>query len=499
MQENIIVKGARENNLKNIDVSIPRDKLTVITGLSGSGKSSLAFDTIYAEGQRRYVESLSSYARMFLGQKEKPDVDYIDGLSPAISIDQKTTSQNPRSTVGTVTEIYDYLRLLWARVGTPHCPNCGKEIKQQTIDQIVDQVMALGEGTRIQVMAPVIRGKKGEYAKVFEDARKSGYVRVRVDGSMYDLSEEIKLEKNIKHSIEVVVDRLILKPDVVHRLSDSAETARGRRTAPDKRTASGRQTALYGQTAPAKQPCTAKSTKSVSAGGASGACASEILPFEHEIAVRNLGFRFADDGHELFRGLTLSIRKGERIGIRGASGAGKTTLFNLLLGLYEPTGGEITIDGTPLTAANRRAWQNRIGYVSQNLFIADGSFAANVALGVPDDEIDRGRVAEALEAARLGEFVAGLAKGMDTHVGECGCRLSGGERQRISIARALYKQAGVLLLDEATSALDIPTEERINRSLETLMRTRPELTVLVIAHRESTLSHCDRIIDLTQP
>ena len=206
-------------------MSIPRDKLTVITGLSGSGKSSLAFDTIYAEGQRRYVESLSSYARMFLGQKEKPDVDYIDGLSPAISIDQKTTSQNPRSTVGTVTEIYDYLRLLWARVGTPHCPNCGKEIKQQTIDQIVDQVMALGEGTRIQVMAPVIRGKKGEYAKVFEDARKSGYVRVRVDGSMYDLSEEIKLEKNIKHSIEVVVDRLILKPDVVHRLSDSAETA----------------------------------------------------------------------------------------------------------------------------------------------------------------------------------------------------------------------------------------------------------------------------------
>ena len=225
MLDQIFVKGARENNLKNIDVSIPRDKLTVITGLSGSGKSSLAFDTIYAEGQRRYVESLSSYARMFLGQKEKPDVDYIDGLSPAISIDQKTTSQNPRSTVGTVTEIYDYLRLLWARVGTPHCPNCGKEIKQQTIDQIVDQVMALGEGTRIQVMAPVIRGKKGEYAKVFEDARKSGYVRVRVDGSMYDLSEEIKLEKNIKHSIEVVVDRLILKPDVVHRLSDSAETA----------------------------------------------------------------------------------------------------------------------------------------------------------------------------------------------------------------------------------------------------------------------------------
>ena len=198
MPSKIFVKGARENNLKNIDVEIPRDALTVITGLSGSGKSSLAFDTIYAEGQRRYVESLSSYARMFLGQKEKPDVDYIEGLSPAISIDQKTTSQNPRSTVGTVTEVYDYLRLLWARVGTPHCPNCGKEIRQQTIDQIIDQVLALPEGTRIQVMAPVIRGKKGEHAKVFEDAKRSGYVRVRVDGNLYELDEEIKLEKNKK-------------------------------------------------------------------------------------------------------------------------------------------------------------------------------------------------------------------------------------------------------------------------------------------------------------
>ena len=227
MNSKIYVKGARENNLKNIDVEIPRDSLTVVTGLSGSGKSSLAFDTIYAEGQRRYVESLSSYARMFLGQKDKPDVDYIDGLSPAISIDQKTTSQNPRSTVGTVTEIYDYLRLLWARVGTPHCPNCGKEIKQQSIDQIIDQLMALPEGTRIQVMAPVIRGRKGEYAKIFEDARKSGYVRVRVDGSMYELDEEIKLNKNQKHNIEIVVDRLILRPDVVHRLTDSAETAAG--------------------------------------------------------------------------------------------------------------------------------------------------------------------------------------------------------------------------------------------------------------------------------
>ncbi len=225
MQNFIDIKGARENNLKNIDMTIPRDKLVVLTGLSGSGKSSLAFDTIYAEGQRRYVESLSSYARMFLGQMEKPDVDYIDGLSPAISIDQKTTSKNPRSTVGTVTEIYDYLRLLWARVGTPHCPICGKEIKQQTIDQIIDQVLALPKATRIQVMAPVIRGKKGEHAKIFEDARRSGYVRCRVDGIAYDLSEEIKLEKNKKHNIEIVVDRLVIREDIARRLTDSVEVA----------------------------------------------------------------------------------------------------------------------------------------------------------------------------------------------------------------------------------------------------------------------------------
>ena len=225
MQDKIYIKGARENNLKNVDVEIPRDKLVVITGLSGSGKSSLAFDTIYAEGQRRYVESLSSYARMFLGQMEKPDVDYIDGLSPAISIDQKTTSKNPRSTVGTVTEIYDYLRLLWARVGTPHCPICGKEIRQQTIDQIIDQILALPEGSRIQILAPVVRARKGEYQKVFEDARKSGYVRVRVDGSLYELTEEIKLEKNKKHNIEVVVDRLVVRPDVRQRLTESVETA----------------------------------------------------------------------------------------------------------------------------------------------------------------------------------------------------------------------------------------------------------------------------------
>ena len=225
MQDHIFVKGARENNLKNIDVTIPRDKLVVMTGLSGSGKSSLAFDTIYAEGQRRYVESLSSYARMFLGQMDKPDVDYIDGLSPAISIDQKTTSKNPRSTVGTVTEIYDYFRLLWARVGTPHCPKCGKEIRQQTVDQIIDQILALPEGTRIQVLAPVVRGRKGEHTKVLEDARRAGFSRVRADGHLYELTEEIPLEKNKKHNIEVVIDRLILRPDVVHRLTDSCETA----------------------------------------------------------------------------------------------------------------------------------------------------------------------------------------------------------------------------------------------------------------------------------
>ncbi len=226
MQEKYIhVKGAREHNLKNVEVWIPRDKLVVLTGLSGSGKSSLAFDTIYAEGQRRYVESLSSYARQFLGQMDKPDVDYIEGLSPAISIDQKTTSRNPRSTVGTVTEVYDYLRLLWARAGTPHCPKCGKEIKQQTIDQIVDQLMGLPERTRVQILAPVVRQRKGEHQKVFKDARKSGYVRVRVDGNLYDLSEEIQLEKNKKHSIEIVVDRLVIKPEIRSRMNDSVETA----------------------------------------------------------------------------------------------------------------------------------------------------------------------------------------------------------------------------------------------------------------------------------
>ena len=225
MQDKIYIKGARENNLKNIDVTIPRDALTVVTGLSGSGKSSLAFDTIYAEGQRRYVESLSSYARQFLGQMDKPDVDAIDGLSPAISIDQKTTSKNPRSTVGTVTEIYDYLRLLWARVGVPHCPKCGKEIRRQTIDQIVDRVEMLGEGTRFIILSPVIRGKKGEHLKVFEDARKSGFARVRVDGILYDLTEDIKPEKNKKHNIELVVDRLVLKEGIRRRLTDSIETA----------------------------------------------------------------------------------------------------------------------------------------------------------------------------------------------------------------------------------------------------------------------------------
>ena len=225
MTDKIIIQGARENNLKNVNLTIPRDKLVVFTGLSGSGKSSLAFDTIYAEGQRRYVESLSSYARQFLGQMDKPDVDSIDGLSPAISIDQKTTSKSPRSTVGTVTEIYDYLRLLWARTGIPHCPQCGREIRRQTIDQIVDRVEAMGEGSRFLILSPVIRGKKGEHQKVFEDARKQGFARVRLDGIQYDLTEEIKPEKNKKHTIELIVDRLVLKDGIRRRLTDSIETA----------------------------------------------------------------------------------------------------------------------------------------------------------------------------------------------------------------------------------------------------------------------------------
>ncbi len=227
MQENIIIKGAKENNLKNIDVTIPRNKLTVLTGLSGSGKSTLAFDTIFAEGQRRYVESLSSYARQFLGQMEKPDVESIEGLSPAISIDQKTTSKNPRSTVGTVTEVYDYFRLLFARIGVPHCPKCGIEIRRQTVDQICDRVMALPEGSKILVNAPVVRGRKGEYQKELASFKKSGFGRVKIDGIVYDLQEEIKLEKNIKHNISVVVDRLVIKPTVQKRLTDSLETALG--------------------------------------------------------------------------------------------------------------------------------------------------------------------------------------------------------------------------------------------------------------------------------
>ena len=225
MQKDIFVKGAREHNLKNIDVKIPRDSLTVFTGLSGSGKSSLAFDTIFAEGQRRYIESLSSYARQFLGQMDKPDVDYIEGLSPAISIDQKTTSKNPRSTVGTVTEIYDYFRLLYARVGIPHCPICGRPIERQTVDQVVDRILKLPEKTKIQVLAPIVKNRKGEYVKELNDLKKSGYVRVRADGIIYDLAEPIKLEKNKKHNIEVIVDRLVIKEDILTRLTDSVENA----------------------------------------------------------------------------------------------------------------------------------------------------------------------------------------------------------------------------------------------------------------------------------
>ena len=225
MQENIVVKGAKENNLKNIDVTIPRNELTVFTGLSGSGKSTLAFETIFAEGQRRYVESLSSYARQFLGQMEKPDVESIEGLSPAVSIDQKTTSRNPRSTVGTVTEIYDYFRLLYARVGVVHCPKCGREIRHQTVDEIADKVLAMPAGSKILVNAPVVRGRKGEYVKELQNYKKSGYARVKIDGNVYDLQEEIHLEKNIKHNISVVVDRLVVKEGVLKRLTDSLETA----------------------------------------------------------------------------------------------------------------------------------------------------------------------------------------------------------------------------------------------------------------------------------
>ena len=225
MNDKIIIKGAKEHNLKNINLEIPRDKLVVITGLSGSGKSSLAFDTLYAEGQRRYVESLSSYARQFLGLMEKPDVESIEGLSPAISIDQKTTSKNPRSTVGTVTEIYDYIRLLYARIGVPYCPNCGKKIEKQTIDQIVDNIMALEEGTRIQVLAPVVRGRKGEYTKQLEEFQKEGFVRVRIDGEMYELSDDITLDRKKKHDIELVVDRLVIKPEIISRLTESVEIA----------------------------------------------------------------------------------------------------------------------------------------------------------------------------------------------------------------------------------------------------------------------------------
>lgn len=220
----IKIRGANEHNLKNIDLDIPRNELVVLTGLSGSGKSSLAFDTIYAEGQRRYMESLSSYARQFLGQMEKPNVESIEGLSPAISIDQKSTNRNPRSTVGTVTEIYDYFRLLYARIGIPHCPKCGKEIKKQTVDQTVDQIMELPEGTKIQLLAPVVRGRKGRHEKLLEKAKKSGYVRVRIDGNLYELSEEISLDKNIKHNIEIIVDRLVVREGIQKRLTDSIES-----------------------------------------------------------------------------------------------------------------------------------------------------------------------------------------------------------------------------------------------------------------------------------
>ena len=225
MQDQIIIRGARQHNLKNVDLEIPRNKLVVFTGLSGSGKSSLAFDTIYAEGQRRYVESMSSYARQFLGQMDKPDVDSIEGLSPAISIDQKTTARNPRSTVGTVTEVYDHLRLMYARVGVPHCPNCGREIRRQTVDEMTDAILAAGEGARLLILSPVVRGKKGTHTRVMEDARKNGYARIRADGTVYDLDDPPELDKMKKHNVEIVVDRIVIRDGILQRLTDSLETA----------------------------------------------------------------------------------------------------------------------------------------------------------------------------------------------------------------------------------------------------------------------------------
>jgi len=283
--DSIVIKGAREHNLKNIDLTLPRNRLIVITGLSGSGKSSLAFDTIYAEGQRRYVESLSSYARQFLGQMEKPDVDYIEGLSPAISIDQKSTSRNPRSTVGTVTEIYDYLRLLYARIGTPHCYSCGREVSAQSSEQIVDQVMELPEGTRIQLLAPVIRGRKGEYAKLFEEIAKEGFARVRVDGEPRELRDKIDLDKKRKHTIEVIVDRLVMKPDVRKRLTDSIETT--------LRLSSGIVTVLV-------EPGKASNGLQTNAGTVKAAPAARELTFSEQLACVYCGLSFEELAPRLF-------------------------------------------------------------------------------------------------------------------------------------------------------------------------------------------------------
>jgi len=346
LHNKILIKGAREHNLKNVDLELPRDKLIVMTGISGSGKSSLAFDTIYAEGQRRYVESLSAYARQFLGQMEKPDVDYIEGLSPAISIDQKTTSRNPRSTVGTVTEIYDYLRLLWARIGVPHCPKCGKVIRQQTIDQIVDQIMKLPENTRIQVLAPVVRARKGEYKNVFEDARKNGYVRVRVDGATYTLEEDIKLEKTKKHNIEIVVDRLTIKPNISRRLTDSVETASSLAGGIVIIDVIDGEQMLFSQNY-ACEDC------GISIEELSPRMFSFNTPYGACHTCSGLGFQLKIDPNKIIPDMTLSLREGA-VACNGWSGVGEGTVARMY---YDALGEEygFTLD-TPISEFSEEAF-----------------------------------------------------------------------------------------------------------------------------------------------
>ena len=605
--DKIIIKGAREHNLKNINLTLPREKLIVMTGLSGSGKSSLAFDTIYADGQRRYVESLSSYARMFLGRMDKPDVDEITGLSPAISIDQKTTSHNPRSTVGTVTEIYDYLRLLYARIGIPHCPVCGRVISQQTVDEMVDAVLKLEEGTKFQVLAPVVRQRKGTQQKELDAARRGGYSRVRIDGNLYDLDEEISLEKNIKHTVEIVVDRLAMRKGIRGRLADSLETALALTDGVAEVDVIGGECMTFSQNFACPEhgiSISDLSPRLFSFNNPLGACEKctglgtfmrvdeeRILPNRNlsirEGAIKASGWYYAEGSvAEMYYlglgkkyGFTLDTpikemsteainallygTNGEKIEMHRTNEFGSGVYYNTFEGIVENLerrfretnsewmkeeigsfmsgvecpdchgkrlkpvvlavtiggnaytgftpqendGGTTTYtmklredlkfsDGEPLTAANRRRWQNAVGYVSQHVFLLDGTLLENIALGEEEEKIDRRRAEESLRAARLEDFVQSLSAGIDTPIGEAGNKLSGGQRQRIGIARALYKQANILFFDEATSALDSGTEEGINRSIAELSQHNRDLTIVVIAHRESSLEYCDRIITL---